>query len=812
METVLLQTETISKSCSGDQPKQNHCIFQVQTTDELQIWVGRLEQELAASTSLAAERLEEIIKLKSSLASVTNELETFMVESLKSTKEISSLRSYVKSLKKKLHKMDDSRTWAEVEVLRTQLAAWSHLSGSQAMRILQLEREIHSLLCGGWEQNTKSMSERHSNKNHDGPALPRLTTESILSHNIAMAGGPAPMMQPITWLQKGQSCNAVGIEVTSPSSCLNVKPQVDDETAAVEVYFSSQKEDKIPVDARFLVGESSGGTIQKTSTSNPAIVITRDCLTTCFNNASTKGGKIGVTPDKLIHFYKGSVSEVDVICNNQDVNVKVENSEDFIADRQQNSVNSDVREVRVKEEIIDDNAVYDLDHVPLQERITVLVSKRLSDLDDARNMNCLNHTINCTLEYDPDLQQEKTITCLPETVARGSASECSPADSTNAEPCALPTLKQDDIFMDSEEKTQVAYPLECDTKCPLGSKPSGLSGRKKRKTHTMGLGGAGFEAFGSGGDDIYRGNVAARSSARRRRKKTVVDSVETALEEDAPGLLQILLDKGIKAGEIKLYGDKEDEDALEISNNSEFSELETIVSKLFSQSSTLLKFPPLRQTKGSKASYCLSCLISLVEQTQYLQFRKWPVEWGWCRELRSFIFVFKRHNRIVLERPEYGYATYFFELVGSVPIDWQIRRLITTLKLSNCGRITLIENKPLQVGEDLTEGEARILEEYGWRPNGGLGTMLNYCDRVVHDRKSEGDSLEWKSKIGKLLMEGYDGGTVVMAKLPRNLIKYMGNPETQMKIDIPETELKIESNPESQIKAEHTEKQVKMEL
>lgn len=53
--------------------------------------------------------------------------------------------------------------------------------------------------------------------------------------------------------------------------------------------------------------------------------------------------------------------------------------------------------------------------------------------------------------------------------------------------------------------------------------------------------------------------------------------------------------------------------------------------------------------------------------------------------------------RIVLERPEYGYATYFFEIVDSIPIDWQIKRLVAVMKLSSCGRGLLIENKALVV-------------------------------------------------------------------------------------------------------------------
>ncbi|XP_038984904.1 uncharacterized protein LOC103695671 isoform X2 [Phoenix dactylifera] len=272
-------------------------------------------------------------------------------------------------------------------------------------------------------------------------------------------------------------------------------------------------------------------------------------------------------------------------------------------------------------------------------------------------------------------------------------------------------------------------------------------------------------------------------SLRRIRKKTATDSVETALEEDAPGLLQVLLDKGITVEEIILYGDVEDDEALEVSSTDDsFEELETVMTKLFPERASLIKLSTARHVKGSKAVYCLACLISLIEQTRYLQFRNSSVEWGWCRDLQSFIFVFKRHNRIVLERPEYGYATYFFELVDSLPIPWQIKRLVTAMKLPSCSRTTLIENKPLLVGEDLTEGEACVLEEYGWTPNTGLGTMLNYCDRVVHDKKNERYNSEWRAKIGRLLMIGHDGGRTVLANLPKKVAKYMENRNQEIKL------------------------------
>ncbi|KAB2075046.1 hypothetical protein ES319_A07G193100v1 [Gossypium barbadense] len=275
-------------------------------------------------------------------------------------------------------------------------------------------------------------------------------------------------------------------------------------------------------------------------------------------------------------------------------------------------------------------------------------------------------------------------------------------------------------------------------------------------------------------------------SRPRSRKKTATDSVVTALEEDAPELLklQVLRDQGVSVDEIKLYGESENYDALDESfNEDSFSELEAVMTKLFSQRSHFLKFSSIRCAKGSKPSYCLACLFSLVEQTRYLQFRRWPVEWGWCRDLQSFIFVFKRHHRIVLERPEYGYATYFFELLDSLPVGWQVMRLVTAMKLTRCGRITLIENKPLSVGEDLSEGEAKVLMQYGWVPNTGLGTMLNYCDRVVHDRKNESDSLEWRSKIGKLLVDAYNGGTIVASSLVEDVIEE-DSEQTQIKTEL----------------------------
>lgn len=76
-----------------------------------------------------------------------------------------------------------------------------------------------------------------------------------------------------------------------------------------------------------------------------------------------------------------------------------------------------------------------------------------------------------------------------------------------------------------------------------------------------------------------------------------------------------------------------------------------------------------------------------------------------------------------------------------------------------------------------------MLMEYGWIPNSGLGTMLNYCDRVVHDRKNEKNTSEWRSKIGKLLMDGYNGGTIVLANMPKKLTEYSSLDVAEVKME-----------------------------
>jgi hypothetical protein len=93
-----------------------------------------------------------------------------------------------------------------------------------------------------------------------------------------------------------------------------------------------------------------------------------------------------------------------------------------------------------------------------------------------------------------------------------------------------------------------------------------------------------------------------------------------------------------------------------------------------------------------------------------------------------------------------------------------------------------------QVGTDLTEGEAHVLEGYGWLRNTGLGTMVNYRDRVVHDRWTEKSVSDWRSKIGKLLMVGYAEGQSITTLGPKKILDMLeatGDAEFEVKLEDP---------------------------
>lgn len=87
------------------------------------------------------------------------------------------------------------------------------------------------------------------------------------------------------------------------------------------------------------------------------------------------------------------------------------------------------------------------------------------------------------------------------------------------------------------------------------------------------------------------------------------------------------------------------------------------------------------------------------------------------------------------------------------------------------------------MGTHLTEEEATILEDYGWNHSSGLGSLLNFCERVVHDYSKGQDPAElgydWKQKIGKLLKDGYDQGSIVATSKPKKLERVLGKSDME---------------------------------
>lgn len=460
------------------------------------------------------------------------------------------------------------------------------------------------------------------------------------------------------------------------------------------------------------------------------------------------------------------------------------NVQSTLEDSMTGSAGADLQTIKVKSNSPDDCAD-DLDHVVLRVRQGMLLSRKMLRLEKT-NLEGLNMESNSC----------QKLHFMPATADSMASSSLSTMINVKAEPLDNNELHNSDRISVSNfsiNKVPVKTELEIPNKLykdkldhmQLQDRIKMLTKWKSSKSKISGNSECLCKAIPS---DVEYGSTVPdpiRFIQPRKRKKTATDSVETALEEDAPGLLQVLVEQGVSLEEIKLYGEADDDEAIDESFIEDgFGELEAVMSKLLFQRSSLLKLAPIQCAKASRPNYCLECLFSLVEQTRHLRFRNWPAEWGWCRDLQSFVFVFKKHNRIVLERPEYGYATYFFELVDSISIDWQIKRLVTAMKLTNCGRVSVVENRPLSVGEDITEGEAKVLMQYGWTPNSGLGTMLNYCDRVFHDRKNEKDSSEWRSKIGKLLMNGYNGGSIVSNNVETELIQHPSAESPQIKMEL----------------------------
>ncbi|BDA50725.1 hypothetical protein COCOBI_16-4020 [Coccomyxa sp. Obi] len=158
--------------------------------------------------------------------------------------------------------------------------------------------------------------------------------------------------------------------------------------------------------------------------------------------------------------------------------------------------------------------------------------------------------------------------------------------------------------------------------------------------------------------------------------------------------------------------------------------------------------------------YALQCLIEAAHK--YVTAAE-PVRWGWCRELQAFVFVFEAANRIVVEKPEYANATYFFDMEEPLPVAAQVQRLVAVLSVPAVTRGALLTDGAPGLATGLPPADAAVLRAAGWTPENGLRSLLNFSgERIIHKNTrgaSEADTLQlYRDKITRLLSQGAFGG------------------------------------------------------
>ncbi|KAK9861338.1 hypothetical protein WJX84_010767 [Apatococcus fuscideae] len=156
------------------------------------------------------------------------------------------------------------------------------------------------------------------------------------------------------------------------------------------------------------------------------------------------------------------------------------------------------------------------------------------------------------------------------------------------------------------------------------------------------------------------------------------------------------------------------------------------------------------------ARYCLDSLRILLDCTRAFEGAN---SWGWSREIQAFVFIFEGANRIAVEKPEYGFATYFFEIENGLSIAAQVCRLLAVLSVKGVTRGHLNgDNSSLSISERLSAEDTTVLHACGWDPAEGIKRLLNFSDeRVRHDTKADSTSSlgrDYRSRILSLLQAG----------------------------------------------------------
>ncbi|GAQ91072.1 hypothetical protein KFL_007230040 [Klebsormidium nitens] len=251
--------------------------------------------------------------------------------------------------------------------------------------------------------------------------------------------------------------------------------------------------------------------------------------------------------------------------------------------------------------------------------------------------------------------------------------------------------------------------------------------------------------------------------AGKKKKRTAVE----VLRKDAPELLESLSKAGM-LDDMKLYGDDFDGDE-EAAGSASFRALQAVLNKIYDGSAS--RNGASWTSSGNLGAahlpkYSMGALKVLTDEAKRLRRGGRPVEWGWCHKLHAFLFVFEEQNRFVLEWPQYGNATYFFNLEAG-DVQFQLQRLIAVMAIGTVTKNDIVDDRPLERIRGIPPDELRVLEEFGRKPETGLGSFLNFANRVVHDYKDECTLEQWQTRIREELHRGRNTGQI--EKSPRPL-------------------------------------------
>ncbi|KAK9820871.1 hypothetical protein WJX81_008233 [Elliptochloris bilobata] len=155
------------------------------------------------------------------------------------------------------------------------------------------------------------------------------------------------------------------------------------------------------------------------------------------------------------------------------------------------------------------------------------------------------------------------------------------------------------------------------------------------------------------------------------------------------------------------------------------------------------------------AGYWLGALESVIERAHAFSQSGAPVQWGWCRAIKSFLFVFEAANRIVVEKPSWSnstrFATYLFEMETPMPVDEQARRYVRRLVAALSARGA----RAMLLDGSTDPGDAAL--------GASLRQLLNFNgERIFHIVPDpEGKrAMEYRERLARALAQGAARGCV----------------------------------------------------